>query len=315
MKVVCATDRLPKSEAAIERAAFLSMGLDADLTLLHVVEPAHSERILEQTLENALRQMDSRTRAPLWRAPLKPTISLRVGNPARLIVEDIKQSNAQLLVLGPHRKRPLRDALEGTIAAKALAARTCPVLIVRDEAEGPYRRVLLALDVSPASGAAIRAAESLVITPEVDARIIHAHEPPDEALRRDLGVAWDAIADLVRGTKYAETAVRDFLKAESMDPERYDVRIARTSPASAILRAAEQHEPSLLVMGTRGRGRLHQALVGSVANRVLHGATCDVLIVPEGSFDEAKRKRGAAEVASGSLRSRGRAPAAHTVGA
>ncbi len=307
MKIVCATDRLPKSEAAIERAAFLSGGLDADLTLLHVVEPAHSERVLEQTLQNALRQMESRTRPPLWRAPVKPTILMQVGNPARLIVEEIKQSNAELLVLGPHRKRPFRDALEGTIAAKALAARTCPILIVRNEAQGPYRRVLLALDVSPASAAAIRAAESLVITPEADARIVHAHEPADEALLRDLGVAWDAVADLARGSKYAETAVRGFLKAESMDPARYDVRIARTSPASAILEAVEQHEPALLVMGTRGHGRLHRALVGSVANRVLHGATCDVLIVPEGSS--------VAEVTAAPLPSRGRAPVAHTGGA
>ena len=44
-------------------------------------------------------------------------------------------------------------------------------------------------------------------------------------------------------------------------------------------------------MGTHAVGRLRRALVGSIANRVLHETTCDVLIVPEGSFGVSRNKR------------------------
>ena len=82
----------------------------------------------------------------------------------------------------------------------------------------------------------------------------------------------------------ARSAIRDLLKYESEDFARYDVRIEQQPTALGILRAIELYRPDLLVMGTRGGGRVRRALVGSVANRVMHEVTCDVLIVPDGSF-------------------------------
>jgi nucleotide-binding universal stress UspA family protein len=98
----------------------------------------------------------------------------------------------------------------------------------------------------------------------------------------DVGV--DTAARYADGWKHeAERAVRDLLKYESEDFTRYDIRIEQQPAAIGILRTIENYQPDLVVMGTRGGGRLRRALVGSVANRVLHEITCDVLIVPEGS--------------------------------
>jgi nucleotide-binding universal stress UspA family protein len=216
---------------------------------------------------------------------------VRTGSPARLILETAAESKARLLVLGPHRKRPLRDAFEGTIAEKALTSRTCPLLIVQDEARSAYRRVLLALDLSDASASAVRAAESLVIAPDVVARIVYAHEPPYQGMLHYADVGMDSAARYANTWKReARRSVRDLLKYESADFARYDVLIEQQPAAVGILRAVESYKPDLLVMGTRGGGRLRRALVGSVANRVLHEVTCDALIVPEGSFGAPRSK-------------------------
>jgi hypothetical protein len=79
------------------------------------------------------------------------------------------------------------------------------------------------------------------------------------------------------------------LQGESANFTRYEVDIAGHEPAPAIMRAVERHQPDLVVMGTRGGGRLHRALLGSVANRVLHEITCDALVVPDGSFGTSQR--------------------------
>jgi len=284
MRVLCATDLLPKSEAAIERAGLLADQLGADLTLLHVVVPGESERALEQTLRNAIAQMRSRAQPPLWRGRRTPNVIVRAGNPARIIRETVAQSKPRLLVLGPHRKRPVRDVFEGTIAEKVLASRACPLLVVQGESLAPYRRVLLALDLSDASAGAIRAAETLVITPDVEAKIVHAHEPPYQGMLHYADVGMDAAARYASGWKReAGRAVRDLLKYESEDFARYDIRIEQQPAAVGILREMGQFEPDLLVMGTSGGGPVRRALVGSVANRVLHEIACDALIVPDGS--------------------------------
>jgi hypothetical protein len=88
----------------------------------------------------------------------------------------------------------------------------------------------------------------------------------------------------------AKRAVRDLLKYESAHFARYDIHIEQQPAAVGIARAIERYAPDLLVMGTHGGGRLRRALVGSVANRVLHETSCDTLIVPEGSFGTSRSK-------------------------
>ncbi len=197
----------------------------------------------------------------------------------------------RLLVLGPHRKHPARDALEGTIAEKALAARSCPVLVVRNEARNSYRRVLLTLDESDASASAIRATESLVLTPGMSATVIHAHRPPYEGMLCSADVGAETVGRHADNwTRDANQAVRELLSLESDDASRYAIHIEQKPAAPGILQAIGYFSPDLLVMGTRGGGRLRRALVGSVANRVLHETDCDVLIVPGRSVGMARSK-------------------------
>src|SRR5690349_5288206 len=196
MRILCATDLLTKSDAAIERAGILADQLDADLTLLHVVVPGESQQALEHTLQGASSALQSRVRPPRWHAQRAPSVGVHAGNAAKIILDTAAQSHARLLVLGRHRKRPLRDALEGTIAEKAIAARQCPVLIVQNEAQSAYARALLALDLSAASASALSAAELFVLAPEVDAQIVHAREwSYKEVLQRDGGGIESGVGD------------------------------------------------------------------------------------------------------------------------
>jgi len=88
----------------------------------------------------------------------------------------------------------------------------------------------------------------------------------------------------------AHQTVRELLNYESNDAARYYVHVEPKLATPGILKAIEYFSPDLLVMGTRGGSRLRRALVGSVANRILHETSCDVLIVPEGSFGASRSK-------------------------
>ncbi|HTU61763.1 MAG TPA: universal stress protein, partial [Polyangiales bacterium] len=119
-RLLCATDLLPKSEAAIDRAGMLAGQRQASLTLLHVVSPTTSEHNLEQALQLAITALKSRARASEWHFGPPPEVAVRTGSPARLIIDSIDKHQVDLVVIGPHRKRGLRDVLEGTIAEKIL---------------------------------------------------------------------------------------------------------------------------------------------------------------------------------------------------
>jgi len=55
-----------------------------------------------------------------------------------------------------------------------------------------------------------------------------------------------------------------------------------TSAASGLHAAIEDFEPGLVVVGSTRRGPLGRVLPGSTAERVIHGATCPVVVTPSG---------------------------------
>ncbi len=51
------------------------------------------------------------------------------------------------------------------------------------------------------------------------------------------------------------------------------------TPADQIIRAADELEADLIVIGGRGKGAMEAIVLGSVAYRVLHHAPCPVLVM------------------------------------
>jgi nucleotide-binding universal stress UspA family protein len=280
-RLLCATDLLPKSEAAIDRAALMAHELGADLSLLHVVSPVTSERALEHSLQTAIARMKSRARPPLWRGRALPNVIVRAGNPGRVIADTIAGEQPDLFIIGPHRKRGMLEALQGTIAEKTVSARRCPVLIVQERASSPYRNVLLALDGADASRRAVRVAERLVLRDAARTTVIHACASLRHGVLQAAGGEAPAVTfatDCSPGE--AAATMRELLARESAEPARYELDVVDGTALPTIERAIARLQPDLLVMGTRGEGRMRRAVFGSVANQLLRIAPCDTLIVP-----------------------------------
>jgi nucleotide-binding universal stress UspA family protein len=60
------------------------------------------------------------------------------------------------------------------------------------------------------------------------------------------------------------------------------VELASSSAARALHEAAEERDAGLLVVGSTNRGSAGRVLVGSTAERLMHGAPCAIAIVPHG---------------------------------
>src|SRR5262245_65504207 len=58
-------------------------------------------------------------------------------------------------------------------------------------------------------------------------------------------------------------------------------RLLDGDPAREILKAARDGDHDVIVMGSRGRGRVTAALLGSVSNHVMHDAEVPVIVIHE----------------------------------
>ena len=273
MKILCATDLLSTGDSAIARAGLLSDRLGADLSLLHVVRRPESDQLLRRDLQRARQEL---------RVLVQPTVQVRAGNPARVLIETLEEWAPDLLVLGRHRPRGAWDAIAGTTAARVLSERRYPVLIVDRMAWHAYHKVVLALDCTTASVKALRVAEALGLNEDMRSMIVHAYQLPNDAMLTSAGITADAgsrVSETWRDEAEAELRAR--LMPESADFSRYELRVENGTPPDVIQKVLRGVRPDLLVLGTRGRDRLGRALLGSVANRVIATARCDVLVVPD----------------------------------
>ena len=70
------------------------------------------------------------------------------------------------------------------------------------------------------------------------------------------------------------------IRAREAGAQNVTQQICAGDVADEILDVAEAEKPDIIVLGRRGLGRVREALLGSVSQKVLHHADCAVVIVP-----------------------------------
>ena len=153
-----------------------------------------------------------------------------------------------------------------------------PVLLVREIAHEPYRRVLVPVDFSPWSAASIELARA--VAPDAELVLMHAVQVPFEGRLRLAGVA-DSRLSQYRGISIAESNRRlDELAAAAGLGDGW-VGIASpdgADPWMQIVREELEQDCDLIVMGKHGRHALEELLLGSTTRMVIAECSADVLV-------------------------------------
>lgn len=134
-------------------------------------------------------------------------------------------------------------------------------------------RVLVAIDLSPASEGLVQFAADLVRRLGGDLTAVHVYSTTDAASAlEESGLPLDRFLERLHG------AVTSLLRrAEAAVAQ---VHVVHGDPVEAILDRASHDQADLIVMGTHGRSGLSRLLVGSVAEGVLRRAACPVVVIP-----------------------------------
>lgn len=91
-----------------------------------------------------------------------------------------------------------------------------------------------------------------------------------------------SLPDLETMERYARTTLDEAVDKAliGIDEPPFVERVVRMGSASQEL-LSEGREADLLVVGQRGHGGFLGLLMGSVANQVLHHATCPTVVIPK----------------------------------
>lgn len=206
------------------------------------------------------------------------------GAVAETLQEHALGNSIDLVVMTTHGRGPVSRFWLGSVADQLVHRLPMPLLLIHTREEGSLPagqpaicKVLLSLDGTPM-------AEQIL--------------PPASELARMMGASFTllrvvspAVSHRAPEKKEADTALADKLRAEAqgyltrMASSLRDQGIAAQTrivthahPATAILEEAAAGEYDLIALGTHGRVGLPRLFLGSVADKVVRGATVPVLV-------------------------------------
>lgn len=281
LKVLAAHDLSPRSAVALADAARLVAARDGELVILHVLDEGLPPQDIDVRRAHAASSLESAVRE-FPAHPLRPhRIEIVVGDAARTIAAEAEARAVDLVVVGSHQHRPIVDMLAGTTVESLLRQTRRPILVVRRESRSSYGRILVPVDFSAASTAAIRAATSLFPTAMV--HLLHAYKGPfqDWIAALTLTFSREERAKFAGSMgEQAEQAMARLVAGLGLAPDRTVVTV-RNGDAADLIQEELEHQPAdLLALGTHARSGIARALVGSVAERALASSGCNVLVVP-----------------------------------
>lgn len=141
--------------------------------------------------------------------------------------------------------------------------------------------VLLCADGSELSTEALRAGLDLV-RPDLPRQVVTVSLEPDPTLLTGTGMAGGVMSPdaFQRAIDDADSEARTVALevAASLGVDQAHVVVLRGDPAASLVQHAEEVGASAIVMGTRGRGGLKRAVLGSVSDHVIRHAPCPVIV-------------------------------------
>jgi nucleotide-binding universal stress UspA family protein len=287
--IVVPTDFSPWGDAACARAALFARTYGAAVHVVHAlgfpITLIHNEVSLPPDFWDDLRRA---AQEPLERARKAieasgvPTVTAQVASrldPVVAIQELVRALDGDLVVMGTHGRRGLEHAFLGSVAERALRTVDRPILAVKEDPEAaakPISRILLAVDFSPHSDAAVEITADVAERFSASVDVVHAFDFAADYRGYLAALAIDAERKIERNIYEQLSAIRSRLEQRGI---RAHANLRFGHPASAIADEARQVECQLIVMGTRGLTGLSHVLLGSVAERTLRAAPCSVLCV------------------------------------
>ena len=297
MKTLMATDGSNEATAALRTATRLLRRRDNEVHILCVAPEFYEPRLrkedkrvraeYERRIAQETKTILERAHQTLLAEGVAAEVRAESGSPAEVIVR--LANDYDVTVLGATSQYDTTKPGIGSVASRVVEHAPGIVLVCRENVGGSSPRILLCVDGSRASQAALNALTTYFNTDSAGITLMHIVETPWVNLGLDQD--WFDRGGETRDQKSSEIQLEEELQneanqiieeaAEQLRRRGLDVTtvIAEGNPATEILGQAEQDEYDLIVLGASGATDMKHRMLGSVSAKVAGQTACSVAVV------------------------------------
>jgi nucleotide-binding universal stress UspA family protein len=293
MKVLVATDGSVHASAAMLAASRFLRLADSEVDVVSVAPeppaglPEHSgRRVFRNRLAESAKRTVQDAQRILSQAHVKTRGLVEAGSPADRLLA--LTPGYDLTVVGAYGGHDRKQPGLGPVSSQLLQASRGNVLVGREVVNDDNYRVLVALDSSEASRAALRALGTLFDPSSFEVTVMHVIELPwtniDSGQPAGEGVDVDELSEyqnqLERELRRNGNSV---VQSALTQLERWSVPatpiIAEGDPVLELCSEAEEGGYDLVIAGATGASDVKHALLGSVSLKLAWDAPCSVAII------------------------------------
>lgn len=299
--LLVATDFSDPAAVAMESAVALARQSGAKLTVVHVIRdipgvfatfdygtgwqltPDELDRLQTSQREDAERRLEELA-ATYRTSGLVIATRVLVGLPYAAIIEAVKQSKYDLVVVGTRGMSSINRVLVGSTATRLARLCPVPVWVARQQLPGKSQPILVAVDFSPVTNRLLSIAGSLASVAGAEVHLLHVYDL--EELYGVPPVSADSRAELDLYRRFARRASleRMGLLQSTVNEQSKNLHVAQGVPWRVINSTARRLDAGLVVMGSVGRRGVPGLLFGNTAEKILHTSDRSLLVIkPERS--------------------------------
>lgn len=263
-KMLVAIDSSMYSDYALNIAVKIAEKYSSKLDLLHVAAPLQDPQ-KDDVLTDRVEIAKERSLSP-------NAIRVESNDPSSEILKLADSGLYDLVVLGSRGLSGLKSALMGSVSSRVAKEAKCSILVVKTKISATPK-ILLGYDGSQESKNALDVATDLgsKLKAEVDALSIFSVPISPEAY---IGVELDKWEKEMN--EELDEAVKKMMERGVSSKGKVQ---EHTNIPLAIVSEAERGSYDLIVVGSRGMGRLRSLFLGSVASGIANNSRTNVLIV------------------------------------
>lgn len=286
-RVLVGVDSDRKSDQAIRAALDMNRKFGSRLQLVHAVDIPRPEDVASlevagmsaeieaATFERLAAQIQELFDAESYTEDrAADVLEVTIGHPSRVLIERAADTAVDLIVMGKHEKHGFFDF--GSTVRPVLAKAACH-LWVQPAERRPIHKILVPVDLSEDSRAALRIALKWAEKTSASVTALHCFMPPE--------LAYAPTADGNLGPAYVVNDVRDLAQREfeeAMDAfdwggVEHERLFIEGLPVGTILELQDAFD--LIAMGSHGRTGLSAAVLGNVAYSTMKEARIPVLAI------------------------------------
>jgi len=319
MRILIAYDGSDCAEAALDDLAQAGLPQTADAIVMSITEvwlpppPVSSYEIVEQAMNvhvpadlkkvyakgsHALKEARElaergaarvRSTFPRWKVQTEAIY----GSPSWELVFKADKWKPDLIIVGSHGRSALGRFVLGSVSQRVVAEAHCSVRIARGRVEEPGSpvRIIVGIDGSPASQAAVRAVAERDWPLQSQARVVIVDDPLKPTFVGELvPLVTESVAESNRIDRATiEKLAQEAAKLITSKNLHASALVEEGDPKHVLPRVAEEWGANSIFVGATGfSNRFERFVMGSVSSAVAARAHCSVEVVR--SPDKRKRK-------------------------